>query len=237
MRESRQPYLQVAADAFVACRHVSPAAAAAAARPADPPASSTEPSKPKKAAAVVALALVTPTEPHGEQEMCPLQLTASASAATGDDDDVDACAGDHEQLSFMFRRQRFRHLGGGAFAPPAYPDNKTFQWYLSRTGHGKPAHVAAAAEKWGANEFEFPMPTFGDLLKEQLLAPFFVFQVFCCALWCMDEYWYYSLFTLAMLVVFESTAGAFHLLTIVHFIKPHRSCFTLFTITNGSKQM
>ena len=34
----------------------------------------------------------------------------------------------------------------------------------------------AAAEKWGVNEFEFPMPTFDELLREQLLAPFFVFQ-------------------------------------------------------------
>jgi manganese-transporting P-type ATPase len=58
---------------------------------------------------------------------------------------------------------------------------------------------------WGPNKLDIPIPTFFDIYKEHLVAPFFVFQIFCSGLWLLDEYWYYSLFTLGMLFVFEGT--------------------------------
>ncbi|KAF9272565.1 hypothetical protein BGZ74_005192, partial [Mortierella antarctica] len=86
------------------------------------------------------------------------------------------------------------------------------------------AQTKTSQATYGMNRFDIPTPKFTELFKEHAVAPFFIFQVFCVALWMLDEYWYYSLFTLFMLIVFESIVAWQRVKTIGEFqgisIKP-----------------
>ncbi|GAV57871.1 E1-E2_ATPase domain-containing protein/Hydrolase domain-containing protein [Cephalotus follicularis] len=150
---------------------------------------------------------ITPSKFSGSKEVVPLhirkQLAGSSSPL-----DVEEIYFDFRKQCFIFRKDR------ETFFKLPYPTKETFGYYLKCTGHGSEAKVVAAAEKWGRNAFEYPQPTFQKLMKEHCMEPFFVFQVFCVGLWCLDEYWYYSLFTLFMLFMFESTMAKSRLKTL-----------------------
>ncbi|TVY84184.1 Manganese-transporting ATPase [Lachnellula suecica] len=84
-------------------------------------------------------------------------------------------------------------------------DNPTLEHFQKSRGITDTKELARIQQHYGDNTFDIPVPTFVELFKEHAVAPFFVFQIFCVGLWLLDEYWYYSLFTLFMLVAFEST--------------------------------
>ncbi|KAF4131121.1 E1-E2 ATPase, partial [Phytophthora infestans] len=95
--------------------------------------------------------------------------------------------------------------GEAQFRRLDFPSKGSLEFYLKSEGVKSKEELQQAKHKWGRNDFELPVPKFAELLKEQLVAPFFVFQFFCMLLWCLDEYMYYSLMTLLMLVIFECT--------------------------------
>jgi cation-transporting ATPase 13A1 len=138
---------------------------------------------------------VIPVENAGIAEICPLKR-----------DNV----GGKPNLSFLFQKRRFLYdFEKGSFAPLSYaldaepkPKLRVFQ---EAKGLTNAADIERLQQHYGDNSFDIPVPTFTELFKEHAVAPFFVFQVFCVGLWMLDDYWYYSLFTLFMLVMFEST--------------------------------
>ncbi|CAD6215942.1 GSCOCG00004244001-RA-CDS [Cotesia congregata] len=84
-----------------------------------------------------------------------------------------------------------------------FPINDLIKTYSNWKGFSDDQEVADTESKYGKNNLEMEIPEAWELFKERAIAPFFVFQVFCVFLWCFDEYWYYSIFTLFMLVMFE----------------------------------
>ncbi|KAK9785908.1 putative Manganese-transporting ATPase 1 [Seiridium cardinale] len=112
--------------------------------------------------------------------------------------------------SFLFQKRRFLYdpetktFSPLAYAIDAEPKPKLDEFQKSK-GITSQAEVTRIEQYYGTNTFDIPVPTFTELFKEHAVAPFFVFQIFCVGLWMLDEYWYYSLFTLFMLVAFEST--------------------------------
>jgi cation-transporting ATPase 13A1 len=136
-----------------------------------------------------------PVTNAGSAEICPLIRDNTGGKRT---------------MSFFFQKRRFLYYPDRqTFAPLAYildakpkPAIKAFQ---QTRGLPSKAEIERIQQYYGDNKFDIPVPTFVELFKEHAVAPFFVFQVFCVGLWLIDEYWYYSLFTLFMLVAFEST--------------------------------
>ncbi|XP_043708473.1 probable manganese-transporting ATPase PDR2 isoform X2 [Telopea speciosissima] len=151
---------------------------------------------------------IIPSKFSGSKEVVPLHFRRTLSGSSSTPLDAEEIYFDFRKQCFIFSKER------ETFCKLPYPSKETFRYYLKSTGYGSEAKAAAATEKWGRNVFEYPQPTFRKLMKEHCMEPFFVFQVFCVGLWCLDEYWYYSLFTLFMLFLFESTMAKARLKTL-----------------------
>ncbi|KAJ9223243.1 hypothetical protein DTO207G8_3369 [Paecilomyces variotii] len=118
--------------------------------------------------------------------------------------------GGKKTISFLFQKRRFLYYPERkSFAPLSYvldADPKPpIRFFQQSRGLTTKTEVDRVHHHYGDNTFDIPVPGFIELWKEHAVAPFFVFQIFCVGLWMLDEYWYYSLFTLFMLVAFEST--------------------------------
>lgn len=118
--------------------------------------------------------------------------------------------GGKNNISFLFQKRRFLYdTTDKSFKTLEYdidaePKPKIEKFQLSK-GIASATELTRIEQHYGTNTFDIPVPSFTELFQEHAVAPFFVFQIFCVGLWMLDDYWYYSLFTLVMLVAFEST--------------------------------
>ncbi|CAF4331854.1 unnamed protein product [Rotaria socialis] len=149
---------------------------------------------PEKSPWKAELVVVKPTANNGYPEIVPLLHGKNP----------------HDQRShawFVFQKCRYIYDESEkkTFQTIDYPLSNSFSSYLQSKGYQTQDELDQGVWNFGLNAMFIDIPNFIDLFIERATAPFFVFQVFCVLLWCLDEYWYYSLLTLFMLIVFEIT--------------------------------
>ncbi|XP_075152001.1 endoplasmic reticulum transmembrane helix translocase [Haematobia irritans] len=138
------------------------------------------------------LAKVVPTENNGSSEIVPIKNTKLENG----------------QVTYYFLFQKTKYIWDdekATFRGLEFPINVMLKLYSKSRGLESEESIKLAKQTYGINDMEMVIPEFFDLFVERATAPFFVFQIFSVGLWCLDEYWYYSLFTLFMLIVFECT--------------------------------
>ena len=151
-------------------------------------------------------AFVTPAPHRGAAGIAPLQVLPADAAVR------------EPQTYFEFQRVKYVwHRATGLFRRVKYPVSLPLAAYAQRpvttaAGNGACSDDEDAQQEalinarlYGPNRFEIPIPSVAALYREQLLAPFFVFQMLCVLLWCFNDQPTMAIFTGVMLVVFEGT--------------------------------
>jgi len=140
---------------------------------------------------------VIPIANHGSGAFCDIKRSV-----------VDSSDGKTEIIYFYFQKRKFIwDEEKKCFKKLDFICNNDIpiEYFKEKYGLVTEKEINFVKQKYGENNFDIPIPPFMELFKEHIVAPLFVFQIFCVALWFLDEMWYYSLFTLIMLFVFEST--------------------------------
>jgi hypothetical protein len=104
----------------------------------------------------------------------------------------------------------------GCFCDDEISDsNVTFVYPWRMRLYAAPGSFCPQVEKtlahYGENKFDIPLPTFGDMYKEQITSPFFVFQMFCI----LVRGWLHLLDECESYFSFKCTTGASGLIVVI----------------------
>ena len=116
-----------------------------------------------------------------------------------------------DKLNYIFNRDI------NSFELAKYDLNKPVKEFLNAKGYNNKSstNIELTRTKLGLNIMRIPIPSFFELYKEHIVAPFFVFQLFCIMLWIFDDYGISSAMTLSMLCVFEATVVGQRIMNLV----------------------
>ncbi|XP_047740835.1 endoplasmic reticulum transmembrane helix translocase [Hyalella azteca] len=146
-----------------------------------------------EAAEQATVAKVVPLPNNGSAEIVSLRRTLDSTG--------------HTSLWFVFQKSKYVWDGGERkqFVALQYPVDLPLHQYMNSKGFTSEDQINEALLQYGKNRScaHTDDTTHADDTTHTTHAD--GVQVFCVGLWCLDEYWYYSLFTLFMLIVFECT--------------------------------
>lgn len=139
-----------------------------------------------------AASLVCTVAASGARALCSVEREAAAppeaeAAATG--------AAPVPSLFFVYHKSKYLVEPSTDPTAPSVcrklrmPCDEPLSFYTTTRGLQTPQAAREARARFGDNDFSIPRPAFSELLQEHALAPFFVFQMLCVLLLCLDDYW------------------------------------------------
>lgn len=131
-----------------------------------------------------------------------------------------------EKIKYLFNKEK------NTFEKSRINFRKKLGEFKQAVPYASEQEVEKLKVKFGNNLMKVPIPSFFSLYKEHIVAPFFVFQLFCILLWVFDDYGLHSGMTLLMLCIFEATVVGQRIINLVtlrkmrvppHFIYVYRN--------------
>ncbi|KAG0002685.1 hypothetical protein BGZ80_010293 [Entomortierella chlamydospora] len=125
----------------------------------------------------------------------PIGSVFSPEQMEGDDDEYDAAGQtvlqnmryfDYQYIRFIYNPLSKTFMQNSQWKDPEWTSAAKCERGLGRETHQERAMV------FGSNIIDVQEKTVGQLLVDEVLHPFYIFQVFSMALWFVDDYYYYA---------------------------------------------